>query len=155
MSNAVALLRGVLPAPVESRRGYTLFEVLIVLVIISLSIALVSPSLRSGLGGFRAKAAAKTAAAFLKSARNRALIERRQFTVEPLEKALVMTGEGGARKQMRIPEGVKLNARLSAALVFFPGGGSSGGELEVADSRGRNAFIIRVEDTGLITLKEK
>lgn len=135
------------------RGGFTLFEVLVVLFLISISIALVSPSLRSGLAGFRVKAASRMTAAFLRSARSRALTERRQFTVVPLEKALLMKGgEGKVEKEMNLPDGVRIKAAEGLILDFFPGGNSSGGEIEVTDGA-KNAAVVRVEDSGLITMK--
>lgn len=137
------------------QRGFTLFEVMVVLFIISISIALVSPSLRAGLAGFRVKSAARMTAAFLRSARSKALIERRQFTVVPLEKTLLMKGgEGKVEKEMGVPDGVRIMAAEGSSLAFFPGGDSSGGEIEVTDN-GKNTSVIRVEDSGLITLKDR
>lgn len=134
-------------APCSSDGGFTLIELLLVLLIFSLSIAVVSPYVSSGLTGVTVKATTKKVAATLKHARVLALRDRRNYYARFTDKQVIIEPLKGAgsKKEMPIPDDVKIEAKDGAVIVFYPGGGSSGGVFEVKGSTDRGNYIILVE----------
>jgi type II secretory pathway pseudopilin PulG len=122
-------------------------EILLVIVIFSLSIALVSPHVGSGLEGFTVKSTAKKVAAALNHARIFALRDRQNYYATFTEGHVVIEPSKGAgrKKEMPIPDGVRIEARESPVVVFYPGGASSGGTFEVKGASGQGGYTIKVE----------
>lgn len=127
--------------------GFTLLEILLVIVIFSLSIALVSPYVGSGLESFTVKSTAKKVAAALNHARVFALRDRQNYYARFTDDQVVIEASKGSgrKKEMPIPEGVRIEAREGPVVVFYPGGASSGGTFEVKGSREQGGYTIKVE----------
>jgi general secretion pathway protein H len=128
-------------------RGFTLVEILAVVAIMSLTVALVFPSLISGLGRGGLKTTARKMAASLEYSRNRALRERVAYYVEASGRRLLVRRAGARTPEVEI-EGAKNIEVASAgggAIVFFPSGGSSGGALKVSDTKRETYYNIKVE----------
>jgi prepilin-type N-terminal cleavage/methylation domain-containing protein len=107
-------------------RGFTLFELLVVMLIISLIAALVMPQTAASLPGVRLKSAARAVAASLRYARSRAVYEstpyvaifdstRKFLAVEPIETPLDAAESDGIRKILD-----------DISDPFFPGGRQHG-----------------------------
>ncbi|MBI5236995.1 MAG: prepilin-type N-terminal cleavage/methylation domain-containing protein [Deltaproteobacteria bacterium] len=150
--NAPEAVRGLHRGPVHAALssndgGFTLIELLLVLVIFSLSIAIVSPYISSGLTGVTVKSTTKKVVATLKRARVLAMRDRRNYYARFTAKQVVIEPAKGTgpKKEMPIPDDVKIEARDGAVIVFYPGGGSSGGVFEVKGPMDRGNYIIRVE----------
>ncbi len=133
--------------PRGKNAGFTLVEVLLVIVVFMLSIALVSPFVARGLNGSKPKVTAKNIAATFKYARVLALRERQNYFVQIHDgKVLLTSSDGGnIKKEIIIPEEVKIDPPRGASLAFYPGGGSSGGVFEVKDTQNRTGYVVRVE----------
>lgn len=151
--------------------GFTLFELIIVLVIISMMSSVVIPRLVDSMGKMNAKTAAKKIAASLRYARARAASEKipyiSVFDFEAGEMAVGKYRENGTdylynedRKIYRFPEGVLLKKAVSGNgeefesdkfyIMFYPNGGSSGGEIFLSDER-EEIFTITVDFiTGIV-----
>jgi prepilin-type N-terminal cleavage/methylation domain-containing protein len=104
-------LRRSVPASSFTRRGITLLEMLIVVVLISLLAAITFPSVTSGLDSIRLRSASDNAAAFLAQAATRA--DRRQEPVEiTLSKATntlsMRSLRPGLEKEVTLPDGISL-----------------------------------------------
>lgn len=119
----------------SGRRGVTLVEMLVVVLLIALLAGITLPSATSGLESLRLRAAADATAGFINRALNRA--ERRQHLVEisvnKVDNTLWMRStESGFNDRMEIPDGVQIVAVLPALagddqvplrrFLIYPGG---------------------------------
>lgn len=124
--------------------GFTLVEILVVMVIMSLVYSLVPPLFSSGLSGAEIKAAARKMATGLRKVRNDAMVSKQ-------ERALVLDVEGrnfrltGDAKDYRLPPQAnlklftaqeELTGNRSGAIRFFPDGSSTGGRITISGSSG-------------------
>jgi general secretion pathway protein H len=112
--------------------GFTLVEMLVVLVILALVVALVPPLLAGGEARLQLAASAREIAASLRETRSLAIREGRS-------EAFIVDGAGrfraGAGPARRLPQGLLLSitgvadVRARAAIRFFADGSSTGGRL--------------------------
>ena len=118
--------------------GFTLLEILAVLVLIGIAITVTAFSLDGGLDRARLDASARDIAAALRHTRTRALVEHRPqwFTLDL--NAHTYTSPG--RDAQAIPRGTVLHVTSAAEDVqhpdearirFFPDGSSTGGNIEL------------------------
>ena len=119
--------------------GFTLVELLVVLVIMAMAYTLVSPMISSGVSGTELKASARQLAAGLRKARSEA-VARRQQTVMTVEVEARQFQLSGDPRVYRLPQSVavqlftaqsELVAGTAGAIRFFPDGGSTGGRITV------------------------
>lgn len=149
----------------HSCRGFTLLELLVVLLIMSLSVALVVPSIGKGLEGLRVHAAARKLAAVLRRARSLALAHNAiyQVVISPRERVYqvvraegwwAVTGDGSWQegKGSSLLEGVEMIAAEPPVFAFFPGGGSSGGTILLAGEGGKSLRVQVDPVTGLVRI---
>jgi len=178
------------------RKGFTLLELLVVLVIISIVAAIVGPRMGGSLSTLNLKTASKKIAATLRYARSQATsestayvvlfdLDRDRLTIEagqvvPNEDKDNEAADGsqnsgqsneradgtqgrGRSKVYDLPEGVKFEKALSDEdevdsgifrIVFFPNGGSSGGEVFLHNDRERRYYILVDFVTGTVRLGE-
>lgn len=178
-------------------RGFTLLELIVVLIIISLMSAFVAPKLTGPLSNLDLKTASKnissslrymrshaasektTCAALFDFDRNRLVLAssaasalaREDFPIgnrEAFDGALAAPPDNekdrpGGVKIYKLPDGLKLARAVSREgdfssglfrIFFFPSGGSSGGEITVANERGRKYKINVDFITGTVQLSE-
>lgn len=118
--------------------GFTLVEVMVVMVIIALIMGLVATSMSRSISGAEARAASRDLVASLRYTRARAIIDKAEqvFLVDTETRSYQAPG----RKKVNLPEGVDLtittaNSELVSDAVsgirFFPDGGSTGGHIEL------------------------
>lgn len=123
------------PAPAS---GFTLLEVLAVLVLIGIAITVTAFSLDGGLDRARLDASARDIAAALRHTRTQALVEHRPqwFTLDLNARTFASPG----RDPQGIPGGTALHVTSAAEDVqhpgearirFFPDGSSTGGNIEL------------------------
>ena len=177
------------------RKGFTLLELLVVLVIISIAAAFVGPQVAGSMSTLTLKTAAKKVASSLRYARSQATSEGRPYfvlfdtdkgrltiksgqtaTKEDKEKEAAEgeqdtgTSEGMADEAVKetfkvyaLPEGVRFDKVVSDKnedisdvfqIVFFPNGGSSGGEVLLENDRGRRYNISVDFVSGTVRLGE-
>jgi general secretion pathway protein H len=115
-------------------RGFTLVELLVVLVIASLVLALVGTSISRSISGAEMRTAARKLAASLRYTRTRAIISKsEQVFLVDIESRSYTAAE---RDPVELPEGmnVQLNTARSeltseqvGGIRFYPDGGSTGG----------------------------
>ncbi len=128
------------PKPGELRshqsRGFTLVELLVVLVISSLVLALVGTSISRSIGGAEMRTAARKLAASLRYTRTRAIITKSEtvFLVDTEEHNYTAAD----RPTVDLPEGMnvllttarsELTSENVGGIRFFPDGGSTGGSV--------------------------
>jgi prepilin-type N-terminal cleavage/methylation domain-containing protein len=159
-------------------RGFSLIELVIVLVLISLSVALVAPSLSRFAKRVELKAAAQKISGILRYFRSESIqkgkvyqvqfdADRREVRVQALEEE----GEGDKedevakvlKKSYFLPEGIQMkevkipSAEFPSdvpAIEFYPNGGSNGGSV-ILEAEEQKGYRIRVQFlTGIVEVGE-
>jgi general secretion pathway protein H len=146
----------------KSTRGFTLLEMMVVLVIAGLMLALVPPLFSGAVSGTKLKGSARDLAMVLRETRSQAIIHNTEQLVHlDLETPRYRVGNG---KPQALPEDVAMAVELiTGARVtemtqhvvrFFPDGSSSG-EL-ITLSGGSQAYHLQLNWlTGSITIIER
>ena len=161
------------PRTYSASSGFTLFELLIVILIISLISALVMPRMASSLPGVQLKSTTRAVAASLRYARSRAVYESTPYiaifdstqnflAVEPIETPMDAAESDGIRKILNMsgleklyefPAGIDFDVVNDNAadqdpdvfaIFFFPGGDSTGGKIVLQNLR-RKHYTITVD----------
>lgn len=123
--------------------GFTLVELLVVLVIISLMLALVGTSISRNVSGAEMRTAARKVAASLRYTRTQAILTKSELVF--LVDAENHTYQAPDREPQPLPEGmnVELNTARSeltsetvGGIRFYPDGGSTGGNVRL-EANGR------------------
>ena len=117
--------------------GFTLIELIIVLVIGAAVVAVAPPLIAKALPGVELRAAAREVASSLRYARNRAVSQRTETTLS-LDVEEKIYRLSGSPKIYRLPKRVEFSLTTAQAagesddvgsIRFFPGGGSTGGRI--------------------------
>ena len=125
------------------QRGFTLVELLVVLVIASLVLALVGTSISRSISGAEMRVAARKMAASLRYTRTRAILDKQEqvFLVDTENRKYLAP----KREEVVLPEGMnvalttarsELTAESVGGIRFYPDGGSTGGFVEL-EANGR------------------
>jgi general secretion pathway protein H len=127
----------------RSTRGFTLVEMMVVLVIIALMMALVGTSISRNISGAEMRTAASKVAASLRYTRTQAILKKsEQVFLVDTEK---LTYKAGDREAEELPEGMKmelntarseLTSETAGGIRFYPDGGSTGGNVRL-EANGR------------------
>jgi len=134
----------------RSPRGFTLIEVIVVLLVVGLATAVVVPGIGRGVDAYRARAEVSGFTAFLRYAREQAVTRRvaQEVRVDPEARLLVLFAAGAERPRAsrRIGEGVRVDATPPSSFVvkFLPEGRSSGGAFRIEAAGGR-VFTVTVD----------
>jgi len=159
--------------------GFTLLELLVVLVLISLMTALVAPRLVGTLSGASARASVKRIAAALRYARNQAASTKAVYAAAfHRETARVAVGrlpenwttQGGELRMFdprvfSLPDGIRIESVLPesgeeddsdpARILFYPSGASSGGRVIIADDKDRRSGLAVDPIMGTVQLEDR
>ena len=117
--------------------GFTLVELLVVLAVLALALAVVSPSLTGAIDSVRFKSAQRDLVSALRYARSRAVNSQQATSVEINVKQGTMQ-VAGKQRTLSVPDDVVLTLvtaqreQLSAyegAIRFYPDGSSTGGQV--------------------------
>ena len=131
--------------PGRTDAGFTFFELLVVLAIVSAATAIALPSISSGFSSLSARSAALRVSSALLEAREKALRDRSVYYAEVTGRTLVIrTGEGRIVKEHSFSPGLTLASTPS--ISFSPGGFSNGGEIKV--SSGDSGYSVKVMAAG-------
>ena len=134
----------------KDRQGFTLLELIIVLVIVGIASVIAMPSLQHALAQREARHSVMTLAAVARDLRRRAIDEGKlkRLTVEPRTNSYLASGG----EIVHLPDNVAMTAvsggepigeRLTQ-YVFFPNGSLLGGEIDLTDHGGVH-YVIRME----------
>ena len=144
------------------QHGFTLLEILIVLVIGVLLVALVPPLLSGMSGATELRGAARQLAAGLRNARNEA-VTRQQEAVLTLDLERHRFGVTGDPREIALPESVALKLYTAQSelldgtiggIRFFPDGSSTGGSITVSGPK--LAYRVNVDWlTGAVAIVEQ
>lgn len=141
-------------------RGFTLIELMLVILLIAASYVLVPRYLFSGVSGADLKASSRDIAAGLRMARAEAINKRRDSSLMlDLDKRSFSVSGGRVRQ---LPEALELKlvtaqsevvSDRQAAIRFFPDGSSTGGRVTVAS--GQRKYEVEVDWlTGRVTIAQ-
>lgn len=121
-------------------QGFTLIELVVVLVIAGAITAVVPPLIANAFPGIQLKGAARELGAAMRYARNHALTSRKEsvVTVDAESRRVSVTGKEGG---FSLPEALDIkmltaesesSGERTGAIRFFPQGGSTGGRITLA-----------------------
>jgi general secretion pathway protein H len=131
-------------------RGFTIIEVAVVLVILSLAAAVVLPGIGRAADTLRARSETAGVSAFLRHAREQAITrgETHEVRLDRDAQILVLTtGDGKvvkASRQVRRPARVEIDPPATRAVTFLPEGRSSGGAFLI-ETPGRQLYRVAVD----------
>lgn len=137
--------------PAYTQRGFTLVEMLVVMVIMVLAYAMTAPMISAAVSGTELKAAARQIAAGLRKARSDSATHRREvaLTVDVEERQFALSGD---QRVYRMPEKIDISLYTaqselidakSGAIRFFPDGSSTGGRVTL--SLGARLYKVDVD----------
>jgi len=147
--------------PLRAARGFTLLEVLMVLVIAAAGFALVVRFTSAGVSGAELKSAARTVAAGLRAARGTAIAtqESAAMLLDLDRRTIEVTG---AAKPRALSDRLELKLYTAqsevrddrhGAIRFYPDGSSTGGRVTL--SAGERKLLVDVDWlTGRVSIKE-
>jgi len=139
------------------KRGFTLVELAVTLLVLALAVSVSAPSLARGVDTVRARAETAGIATFLRGARERAVTSNRVYEVQVKTEEGVIelrTGETVLAVRRAAPGvRVSLDPPTSGTVTFLPQGLSSGAQLRV-EGPGRRAHLVIVNAlTGRVTTR--
>jgi len=166
----------VCPPPLASRcKGFSLIEMVIALVIISFTVAMVTPSLFRSLSNMEQRTSINKLATTLRYARSQAVTGKRNYQVyldlstysywlipvtsENVEEGNVEAPSTASTldKQLKIEKVVlgpkEVITSGTASITFYPSGSSSGGEIILKDTHNALHTILVEPITGKVKLK--
>lgn len=135
----------------KNNRGFTLVELVMVLLLIGVSLAIVLPNIEHGMQDRAVRGAALGLAAVARDLRSRALFDGvpQQLVVNLLQNSYLVARS----REVRLPSDVKFATvdggesldRDTKRFYFFPNGSSLGGAIVLAASDKEIAYLIRME----------
>lgn len=144
---------------VRSSAGFSLFELILVMLLLGLVLAVALPSFSRGLRSLELETTGRDLVTLMKKARSEAISQQRVFRVilqqEPESQAYgVFTNDYGEELQRNpLPEGVSIENQgdpdVSLWFSFYPNGRSSGGTFQLRSSEGRTLRVDVHPVTGL------
>jgi len=133
----------------RGQRGFTLVELLVVLVIAALALSLVGTSISRNISGAEMRNAARKVAASLRYTRTQAILTKSEqvFLVDTEKRTFKAAG----RQAEELPEGMnvelntarsELTSETAGGIRFYPDGGSTGGNVRL-EANGR-VYVVNV-----------
>jgi prepilin-type N-terminal cleavage/methylation domain-containing protein len=142
---------------IDSRRGVTLIEMVVVVAIVGVIVAVSLPSATAGIDSVRLASATGSVASFLNAAVNRT--ERRQIpmvvVIEPKENRFSLySQEPGYTRELKMPDGITIEAVLTGQpvssedgarapfrLLLVPGASTPGIGVQLANQHGSRRIV--------------
>ena len=135
----------------KDNRGFSLIELVMVMLLIGISLAIIAPNIAKGLQDREVRGAALSLAARARDLRSQALFDGipQQLVVNLPQGSYLVA----RTKEFQLPTDVKFLSvqggetvdRDSKRFYFFPNGSTLGGEIVLADSDKAISYLIRLE----------
>jgi prepilin-type N-terminal cleavage/methylation domain-containing protein len=134
--------------PKVDARGFTLLELIVTLVVLTVAVGLVAPTIGRSTETLRTRAEVAGFSATFRHAREQAITTRQPYTVavNPTTRLLtVTTGDDEVRWTRTLSSRIEIRAETPTALTvhFEPQGTSSGGEFHV--SSGKISYRVTID----------
>jgi general secretion pathway protein H len=150
-------------APEPRSRGFTMIELLAVVLVIAMVAALSPVLFSSGVSAAKHRAAAREVAAMLRLARTEAVAKRVDIGVDfDLEQRTMQMPAATNKRITRIPEGIEINLTTTAAetrnekqasVRFYPDGGATGGRVTLKVRE--RSYLVDIDWlTGRVSIEE-
>ena len=157
----ISISDGCRPYPTANRHGFTLLELIIVMLLMALGVSLITTSLGTEIGKRRPKAFVQQFVSLCRQARNQALASARPVSLT-IDGDLRRCWLDERKPGLKIPEIVKIEvedrvssygAEAGYKIVFFPDGSTTGDRL-VFSVDGRSMAFLHLDPlTGFIQLQ--
>ncbi len=144
----------------SSTKGFTLVELVVVLMIVALMMALIGTSISRNISGAEMRSAARKVAASMRYTRTKAILSKSQQVFLLDTETLVF--KAADREPVELPEGMnvelntarsELTSETAGGIRFFPDGGSTGGNIRL-EANGRIYRINVAWLTGEASLQQ-
>ncbi len=130
--------------------GFTILELLVVLVIAAIMVAVTPPLISSAIPGVELKSAARKVAAALRMARSQAISSRLEttFSIDVEERLFSVSG---SKRTHSLPDDIKISLLTvesetsgedAGAIRFFPQGGATGGRVTLSQDKREYAVDV-------------
>jgi general secretion pathway protein H len=140
------------------RRGYTLIETMVVLLVLALAAGVAAPSIGRGLDAIRLRAEVASVASFLRAARERAISQHRslEVAIDGDGHTLVLKAGGeDLRALRRLSPLLRIEGdpREASTVTFFAYGLSTGGRFRL-ETPGSVVYVVTVSPlTGRVSTR--
>jgi general secretion pathway protein H len=131
--------------------GFTLLELIVVLILLGAAAAVVIPSFTGGFLGLQMETASRDLVTRMRQARVEAVAKQSVYRIilggeEQLDEAQYALADeyGRTLRSYNLPEGISLSLEEPLTISFYPNGRSSGGRFGLRRDGGRE-LIIRVD----------
>lgn len=144
----------------NSRRrqsGFSLLEIFIVLLVMSLVAVLVAPSFTRGFKGLQLETSGRDLVTLMKQARSQAIAKQQVFRVilskNDMTSSYILANDFGEKiKEYPLPEDISFHLEdeqvLPLTVSFYPNGRSSGGQITLVGGQGKQMPITVDPVTG-------
>jgi prepilin-type N-terminal cleavage/methylation domain-containing protein len=141
------------------KRGFTLIELAVTLLVLSLASAFVAPAIGRGLDNLRTRAEVSGFAGFLRAAREQAVIrgEAQEVRVDPQSLTLALWGAGGksarSSRSFSYLLSIEPDPPTAKTITFYPQGLSTGGTFHI-EAPGHRQYVVTVDTlTGRVSAR--
>lgn len=161
------MARMLTPCPGEETRagGFSLLELVVVLLLLGLASVLVVPSFTGGLGGLQLETSTRDVITLMRHARSEAIAKQHVFRVvlgeeDPLSVKYFFTNDFGETiREKELPRGFEFQvpdeARLPLTVSFYPNGRSSGAAFGIKNKQGKMTRVAVDTITGFAKLDKQ
>jgi prepilin-type N-terminal cleavage/methylation domain-containing protein len=139
------------------RRGYTLIETTVVLLVLALAAGVAAPAIGRGLDAIRLRAEVAGVASFLRAARERAITQRHALDVRIDEAGRTLTLNAGDEDVRAVRHlsllHIEADPRAARTVTFFAYGLSTGGRFRL-EAPGPVVYVVTVSPlTGRVSTR--
>jgi general secretion pathway protein H len=145
--------------------GFSLLELVVVLILLGLASVLVAPSFIGGFSGLQLETSTRDVITLMRHARSQAIAKQQVFRVvvgeeDPLSLKYFLTNDFGETiKERELPEGfqflVEDDQHLPLTVSFYPNGRGTGALFGIKNKQGKTSSISVDSVTGFAKLEKK
>ncbi len=153
------------PGDLTGAAGFSLLELVVVLLLLGLASVLVAPSFTGGLSGLQLETSTRDVITLMRHARSQAIAKQQVFRVvlgeeDPLSVKYFLTNDFGEPiKEQELPKGFQFQVageqRLPLTVSFYPNGRSTGALFGIKNSAGKTNSILVDSVTGFARMERK